>query len=133
MDPKTTKRLNEFYYGIVAFGRVSYKWFGVIDFAELAASAINLMVKRCELYSWDRDEAYRFMVNSFNRDIGGQMTMGDISTVITHMKGITTINSKQVSSQRKLRCFKIAQKTVEPLNGIKNQVSYDYFYVIIQT
>ena len=93
MDPKTTKRLNEFYYGIVAFGRVSYKWFGVIDFAELAASAINLMVKRCELYSWDRDEAYRFMVNSFNRDIGGQMTMGDISTVITHMKGITTINS----------------------------------------
>ena len=43
------------------------------------------------------------------------------------------ISCKQVSSQRKLRCFKIAQKTVEPLNGIKNQVSYDYFYVIIQT
>lgn len=93
MDPKTTKRLNEFYYGIVIFGRISYKHFGVIDFAELAASAINLMVKRGELYSWNKDAACRFMVNSFNRDIGGQMTMSDICFVVAHMKEITTINS----------------------------------------
>lgn len=49
MDSKTTERLNEFYYGIIAFGRLSYKNFGVVDFAELAASAINLMEKRGEL------------------------------------------------------------------------------------
>ena len=92
MDSKTTERLNEFYYGIIAFGRLSYKNFGVVDFAELAASAINLMEKRGELYPWDRDDAYRFMINSFNRDIGGQMDMNVINTIISHMKGITTID-----------------------------------------
>ena len=94
MDSKTTERLNEFYYGIIAFGRLSYKNFGVVDFAELAASAINLMEKRGELYPWDRDDAYRFMVNNFNRDIGGQMDMNVINTIISHMKGITTIDPK---------------------------------------
>ena len=92
MDSKTTERLNEFYYGIIACGRLSYKNCGVVDFAELAASAINLMEKRGELYSWERDEAYRFMVNSFNRDIGGQMDMNVINTIISHMKSITTID-----------------------------------------
>ena len=92
MDSKTTERLNEFYYGIIAFGRLSYTNFGVVDFAELAASAINLMEKRGELYPWDRDDAYRFMVNSFNRDIGGQMDMNVINTIISQMKGITTID-----------------------------------------
>ena len=50
------------------------------------------MEKRGELYSWERDEAYRFMVNSFNRDIGGQMDMNVINTIISHMKSITTID-----------------------------------------
>ena len=92
MDYKTIERLNEFYYGIIAFGRLSYKNFGVVDFAELAASAINLMEKRGELYPWDRDDAYLFMINNFNRDIGGQMDMNVINTIISHMKGITTID-----------------------------------------
>ena len=49
MDSKTTERLNEFYYGIVAFSGFSYKIFEVIDFAEIAASSINLNEKRGEL------------------------------------------------------------------------------------
>lgn len=92
MDSKITNRLNEFYYGIIAYGRVSYQFFGIIDFAGLAASAINVMVKRGELYSWDKEDAYKFMVNSFNRDIGGQMRSADISQVVDYMRGYTGVD-----------------------------------------
>lgn len=44
MDAKTANRLSDFYFGILAYGRVNYKYFGVIDFANLAASAINVMI-----------------------------------------------------------------------------------------
>lgn len=92
MDTKTTNRLSDFYYGIIAYGRVSYQFFGVIDFAGLAASAINVMIKRGELYSWDKEDAYKFMVNCFNRDIGGRMSTSDINQVVDYMRSYSGVD-----------------------------------------
>lgn len=92
MDSEVIQRLNEFYYGIIAYGRVSHQFFGVIDFAGLASSAINVMIKRGELYSWDKEDAYKFMINCFNRDLGGRMSMSDINQVIDYMRNYSGID-----------------------------------------
>ena len=92
MDLKTANRLTEFYWGIIAFGRTSGKYFGVIDFAGLAASAINVMVKRGELCSWDKEDAYKFMANNFNRDIGSRMSYSDINQVVDYMRTYTGVD-----------------------------------------
>ena len=94
MDIRITAKLSEMYYGIVAYGRVSYHWFGVIDFAGLAAAAVNLLIKRGEINSWDKEECSRYMVNMFNNDIGNQMSYNDISVVVDCMNGINDIDNR---------------------------------------
>ncbi len=94
MEPTIKQKLTEYYYGIVAFGRLTYANFGVIDFAGLAASAINLLIKRGEVYSFNKSEYSRYMVSCFNRDIGGVMRDADINVVVNYMSGVNDIDSR---------------------------------------
>jgi len=92
MDIKTTSRLFELYSGIIAYSKVSCPWFGVIDFASLAASAINLMIKRGEIGSWEKRDCSRYMVEQFNREIGGSMPRSVIEEVVNYMDGVSDID-----------------------------------------
>ena len=92
MDTKTTSRLNELYLGIIAYSKVSCPWFGVIDFAGLAASAINLLIQRGEIGSWEKRECSRYMVDLFNRDLGGSMPQSVVDEVVNYMAGYTDID-----------------------------------------
>lgn len=92
MDTKTTSRLNELYLGIIAYSKVTCPWFGVIDFAGLAASAINLLIQRGEIGSWEKRDCSRHMVDLFNRDIGGSMPRNVVEEVVNYMASYTDID-----------------------------------------
>ena len=92
MNTKTTAKLDELYMGIIAYSKVTHPWFGVIDFAGLAASAVNYLIKKGETYSWEKSECSRHMVNRFNSEIGYTMKQADIDTVVSYMDGIDGID-----------------------------------------
>ena len=92
MNTRTTAKLEELYMGIIAYSKVTCPWFGVIDFAGLAVSAINYLIKRGDAYSWEKSECSRHMVNRFNSDIGYTMRQADINTVVAYMDGIDGID-----------------------------------------
>lgn len=93
MNTRTTNRLNEIYMGIIAYSKVTYPWFGVIDFAGLAVSAVNYLIKIGEAYSWEKSECSRHMVNRFNGEIGFKMRQSDIDAVVDYMMGVGSIDN----------------------------------------
>lgn len=93
MKTRTTTKLDELYMGIIAYSKVNYPWFGVIDFAGLAVSAVNYLIKRGDAYSWEKSECCRHMVNRFNGQIGYTMRVADINAVVEYMCGIDTIDN----------------------------------------
>ena len=93
MNTRTTAKLDELYMGIIAYSKVTYPWFGVIDFAGLAASAVNYLIKKGEAYSWEKDDCSRHMVNRFNGQIGYTMRQADIDAVVDYISGIDTIDN----------------------------------------
>ena len=94
MDTKITAKLSEMYYGIIAYGRVTSPWFGVIDFAGLAAAAVNLLEVRKEICSWEKRECSTYMVRMFNNEIGNQMPQSVINTVVDYMEGIKGVDQR---------------------------------------
>jgi hypothetical protein len=92
MNMRITAQLSEMYCGIIAYGRVSSPWFGVIDFAGLAASAVNLLIKRGEISSWEKRECSKYMVERFNQDIGRTMPLSVINEVVNYMDTVTDID-----------------------------------------
>lgn len=92
MNMRITAQLSEMYCGIIAYGRVSSPWFGVIDFAGLAASAVNLLIKRGEINAWEKRECSKYMVERFNQDIGRTMPQSAINEVVNYMDGVTDID-----------------------------------------
>lgn len=92
MESRVTSKLNELHYGIVAFGTSAYAHFGVVDYAGLAASAVNYLIKTGEIRSYEKREYSRYMVDKFNQGIGGAMGYNDITTVVDYMDGVTGID-----------------------------------------
>lgn len=92
MNMRITAQLAEMYCGIIAYGRFSSPWFGVIDFAGLAASAVNLLIKRGDINSWEKRECSKYMVERFNQDIGRTMPQSVINEVVNYMDGVTDID-----------------------------------------
>lgn len=88
------KKLEDFYYGITIYGRMTYQFFGIIDFSELAASAVNLLIRRKDIYSWEKQEAFRFMLNKFIQDIGQTPNQAEMSIILERMNGITEIDQR---------------------------------------
>ena len=92
METRIRTKLEEFYYGIVAFGTTAMPFFGVVDFAGLAASAVNQLVKTGEVSSWNKTECNRYMVELFNRGIGNSMGQQEINLVVDYMGTISGID-----------------------------------------
>lgn len=92
METRITSKLNEIYNGIVAFGTRVYSFFGVVDYASLAASAVNYLIKTGEINSYEKRTYSRYMVDKFNQDIGGTIGYNDIMTVVDYMDGVTGID-----------------------------------------
>lgn len=93
MNTRTTNRLNEIHMGIIAYSKVAYPWFGVIDYAGLAVSAVNYLIKNGDAQIWEKRECSKYMINLFNREIGGKMSEAIIDSVVAHMEGIETIDN----------------------------------------
>ena len=92
MNTRTKTKLDELYMGIIAYSKVTYPWFGVIDFAGLAVSAVNYIIKQGDASSWEKNDCCMYMVNRFNGQIGYTMGQEVIDTVVDYMAGIDTID-----------------------------------------
>ena len=92
MNSRVTTKLDEFYCGIMAFGTQAYTHFGVVDYATLAASAINLLIKRGEISPSEKRDYSNYMLKKFDDAIGGRMNWSDINTIVDYMEGVSDIN-----------------------------------------
>ena len=94
METRIETRLHEIYYGIIAYGRTTYQWFGIVDFAGLAASAINYLILYGDIMVSDKRKCSKKMVEYFNRDIGSTMTQWVIDSIVDYMMNLTAIDSR---------------------------------------
>ena len=92
MDSGVTKKLDEFYYGIIAFGTQVCANFGAGDYAVLAVSAINLLIRRGEIIPSEKRDYSNYMIKKFDDAIGGKMSWSDINSIVNCMDEISDID-----------------------------------------
>ena len=93
MNNTVKTKLEEFYAGIIAYSRIAYPHFGIMDFAELAASAINYLIKQGTIYQYDKRECSVFMCKLFEKQIGQYIPQEHIDAIVKVMVDQQSINN----------------------------------------